>query len=72
MGNPPTAVDERVKKESPNMGTKTLQRQGRFVRFRQVKKESPNMGTKTIKYYGIIIYNFHPVKKESPNMGTKT
>ena len=36
-----------VKKESPNMGTKTIHL-AVSAREREVKKESPNMGTKTL------------------------
>ena len=62
--------ESRVKKESPNMGTKTsLCNIVNGCVF--VKKESPNMGTKTsVPCY--FFANRAIVKKESPNMGTKT
>ena len=43
-----TTAPSRIKKESPNEGTETRQRQPSIkVKTLQIKKESPNEGTET-------------------------
>ena len=63
----------RIKKESPNEGTETVDSGfvKTYLRQMKIKKESPNEGTET---YQLANYraNFHLIKKESPNEGTET
>ena len=62
-----------VKKESPNMGTKTLRRWKIYhIRNLACEKRIPKHGDENLSMFPVKLVLFSMVKKESPNMGTKT